>query len=92
MQATAVRIETVAHSYEDYLCRTPIKFGGVAVDRVTLLNVAVQVRTAAGKSARGCGSLPLGNVWSFPSREHSEPHLADSPVWSLSLGARADRR
>jgi L-alanine-DL-glutamate epimerase-like enolase superfamily enzyme len=68
VQSTAIRIESVAHSYEDYLYRTPIKFGGVAVDRVTLLNVAVRVRTAAGKSALGHGSMPLGNVWSFPSR------------------------
>ena len=26
------------------------------------------MRTAAGKTGRGFGSMPLGNVWSFPSR------------------------
>src|SRR5262249_40358252 len=26
------------------------------------------VETVGGKSARGFGSMPLGNVWSFPSR------------------------
>jgi L-alanine-DL-glutamate epimerase-like enolase superfamily enzyme len=68
MVATDIRIEEVNHSYEDFLYRTPIKFGGIAVDRVTLLNVECRVRTVTGKNARGFGSMPLGNVWSFPSR------------------------
>jgi L-alanine-DL-glutamate epimerase-like enolase superfamily enzyme len=68
MKPTDIRIEEVSHSYEDFLYRTPIKFGGIAVDRVTLLNVECRVRTVAGKTARGFGSMPLGNVWSFPSR------------------------
>lgn len=68
MRATDIRIDEVSHSYEDFLYRTPIKFGGVAVDRVTLLNVECRVRTVTGASALGFGSMPLGNVWSFPSR------------------------
>ncbi|MCL5745049.1 MAG: hypothetical protein M1541_14180, partial [Acidobacteria bacterium] len=47
--------------------RTPIKFGGTALDRVTLLNVNAVVRSGAGRTAKGFGSMPLGNVWSFPS-------------------------
>ncbi len=65
---TDIRIEDVSVVYEDFLYRTPIKFGGVALDRVTILNVNAMVRTVAGKSAKGFGSMPLGNVWSFPSR------------------------
>jgi L-alanine-DL-glutamate epimerase-like enolase superfamily enzyme len=65
---TDIRIEEMRFSYEDYLYRTAIKFGGTVVDRVTLLNVHCTVRTQAGRSARGFGSMPLGNVWSFPSR------------------------
>jgi L-alanine-DL-glutamate epimerase-like enolase superfamily enzyme len=68
MRPTDIRIEALEHGYEDFLFRTPIKFGGVAVDRATLLNVTCTVRTAAGRIARGFGSMPLGNVWSFPSR------------------------
>lgn len=62
-----IRIEELSASEESYLYRTPIKFGGTVVDRVTLLNVRVVVRNRAGKTARGFGSMPLGNVWSFPS-------------------------
>jgi L-alanine-DL-glutamate epimerase-like enolase superfamily enzyme len=65
---TDIRLEGVVFSYEDFHYRTPIKFGGIALDRVTILNVHAGVRTQAGKVARGFGSMPLGNVWSFPSR------------------------
>jgi L-alanine-DL-glutamate epimerase-like enolase superfamily enzyme len=62
-----VCVYEVTFDFEDYLYRTPIKFGGVALDRVTLLNVSCTVGWGH-KSARGVGSMPLGNVWSFPSR------------------------
>jgi L-alanine-DL-glutamate epimerase-like enolase superfamily enzyme len=68
VKATDIRIEDVSFGYEDYVYRTPIKFGGVALDRVTLLNVECQVRTRGGRAARGFGSMPLSNVWAFPSR------------------------
>jgi L-alanine-DL-glutamate epimerase-like enolase superfamily enzyme len=68
VKATNIRIEDVSFSYEDYRYRTPIKFGGTALDRVTMLNVDVTVRTLDGKIGRGFGSMPLGNVWSFPSK------------------------
>ena len=68
MKATDIRIEDVTYSYEDFHYRTPIKFGGVALDRATVLNAHVTVRTVAGKTARGFGSMPMGNVWSFPSK------------------------
>ncbi len=65
---TDIRIEDVRISFEDIQYRAPYKFGGVAVDRATLLNVECSVRTRAGKIAKGFGSMPLGNVWAFPSR------------------------
>jgi L-alanine-DL-glutamate epimerase-like enolase superfamily enzyme len=67
-RSTDIRIEEVTFAFEDYLYRTPIKFGGTEVDRVTLLNVHCVIRNAAGKTAKGFGSMPLGNVWSFPSK------------------------
>ncbi len=68
MKPTDIRLEAVRFAYEDFTYRTPIKFGGVALDRVTLLNVECDVRTGGGQRARGFGSMPLGNVWAFPSR------------------------
>lgn len=65
---TDIRIEEVSHSYEEYLYRAPYVFGGRSVDRATLLNVRCTVRTRNGRVGRGFGSMPLGNVWSFPSK------------------------
>jgi L-alanine-DL-glutamate epimerase-like enolase superfamily enzyme len=65
---TDVRIEAIDFQYEDFLYRAPIKFGGVAVDRATVLNVTCRVGTVSGKSAAGFGSMPLSNVWAFPSK------------------------
>jgi L-alanine-DL-glutamate epimerase-like enolase superfamily enzyme len=67
-KATDIRIDSITFTYEDFLYRSPIKFGGVALDRATIVNVQCVVRTAAGKTAHGFGSMPLGNVWSFPSK------------------------
>jgi L-alanine-DL-glutamate epimerase-like enolase superfamily enzyme len=71
MSEYGVRIKDVSYEYEDFRYRTPIKFGGVALDRVTLLNVNMVVERANGKLARGFGSMPLGNVWAWPSKELS---------------------
>ena len=65
---TDIRIEDVSIAYEDYKYRTPIKFGGHVLDRATLLNVNCSVRTGDGRVAKGFGSMPLGNIWSFPSK------------------------
>lgn len=63
-----IRIQEVRYDFEDFLYRAPYQFGGRTVDRVTLLNVDCVVRTLSGRTARGFGSMTLGNVWSFPSR------------------------
>src|SRR6516225_3279091 len=67
-RVTDIRIKDVEFSYEEHSYRTPIKFGGVVVDRATILNVECVVETVAGQAARGFGSMPLGNVWAFPSK------------------------
>ena len=66
-RGTDIRIENVRVEYEDYNYRFPYKFGGRTVAKVTILNVNCTVSSLAGKSAKGFGSMPLGNLWSFPS-------------------------
>ena len=68
MKPTDIRIRDISTETEDWLYRSPIKFGGVALDRATILNVKCLVETRSGKRARGFGSMPLGNVWAYPSR------------------------
>jgi L-alanine-DL-glutamate epimerase-like enolase superfamily enzyme len=64
---TDIFIDDVSYGTQDFLYRAPYKFGGQEVDRVTILNVTCLVHTADGRTAKGFGSMTLGNVWSFPS-------------------------
>ena len=63
-----IRIEQVLFGLEDASFRTPIKFGGHVVSTMTLLHVAIEAADRKGRRATGRGSMPLGNVWSFPSK------------------------
>lgn len=73
-----VRVDEINFSYKDYNYRTPIKFGGNVLDRVTLLNVDCVVSDGAGKTAKGFGSMPMGNVWAFPSKKLSYDQTLDA--------------
>lgn len=63
-----IRVTGVAFSTRDYPYRAPIKFGGVAVDRATILTAEVAVVGDDGRAARGTSAMPLGNVWAYPSK------------------------
>lgn len=64
-----LRIEKVSFAFEEFHYRFPYKFGGVPVDRATVLNVTIDARTGNGRPTTGFGSMPLGNVWAFPSKQ-----------------------
>ncbi|WP_202901702.1 mandelate racemase/muconate lactonizing enzyme family protein [Bryobacter aggregatus] len=67
-KTTEVRVKEIRASYEDFVYRTPIKFGGNIVDKVTMLNVHTVIEDGLGKSQKGFSSMSMGNVWSFPSK------------------------
>ncbi|MFN8008481.1 MAG: enolase C-terminal domain-like protein [Terriglobia bacterium] len=69
LSAHHIRLLEIQHQFEEFRYRTPFQFGGRTVDRVTLLNVFAHVVSVSGKEARGFGSMPLGNLWSFPSEK-----------------------
>ena len=71
MKATDIRIDDVVFTFAEFAYRTPIKFGGVVLDRATILDVEISVSTRSGKMAKGFGSMPLGNVWAYPTRTMS---------------------
>ena len=66
---SGIRVKEVTLGYEDYTYRTPIKFGGTVLDRVTILNVHCTIEAPGGRTSRGFGSMPLSNVWAYPSRK-----------------------
>ena len=65
--ANDVRIAEIAVAFEPVPFRMPLKFGGRVVDQTQLINVAVRVERRDGSSATGHGSMPVGNVWAWPS-------------------------
>jgi L-alanine-DL-glutamate epimerase-like enolase superfamily enzyme len=67
-RATDVRIKFAVIVFEPLAYRTPIKFGGRVIDKGFLANVTLTVEARDGKKhATGFGSMPVGNVWAWPS-------------------------
>lgn len=66
-KATDVRVKEVSVAFETVEYRSPLKFGGRVVDHSFLINAEMTVETHNGRFAVGKGSMPLGNVWAWPS-------------------------
>ena len=67
-KATDIRIKTAECAVETLPFRAPLKFGGRVIEKTLVLNVDVEVESRDGKRhASGFGSMPLGNIWSWPS-------------------------
>ncbi len=65
--STDVRIKDALCTFEPVSFRAPLKFGGRIVDKTFLINVEVTVETQAGAHATGIGSMPVGNIWAWPT-------------------------
>jgi L-alanine-DL-glutamate epimerase-like enolase superfamily enzyme len=68
-KSTDLRLLDARCETESIAYRAPMKFGGRVVTDVMLLNVWVAVETVQGRRATGLGSMPLGNVWAWPSNQ-----------------------
>ena len=80
-----IRIREITSSTECIAYRTPIKFGGRVVSDVVLLHVTATVETQDGRRGVGLGSMPMGNVWAWPSQRVS----ADQSLAAMTqLGQR----
>lgn len=66
--AGALRVVGVRTAFQEHRYRTPYKFSGAPVDRATILDVTIDAVGADGRRVQGFGSMPLGNVWAFPTR------------------------
>jgi len=64
---TDIRIIEATVQFEPIPFRAPLKFGGRIVQASTLINVTVEVANRSGHHAVGVGSMPVGNVWAWPS-------------------------
>ncbi|QDT38114.1 enolase C-terminal domain-like protein [Stratiformator vulcanicus] len=69
--------------------RAPLKFGGRVVDRTQLINVTVRLEGEGGRTAVGFGSMPVGNVWAWPSSQ-VEPDTAEPAMIDFAREAAAE--
>lgn len=76
---TDICITDAVASYQKYPFRTPLKFGGRTQTEHHLINVQVTVKTKSGKQAAGFGSMPVGQVWAWPSAQVS-PDQAEAAM------------
>ena len=72
-RTTDVRILSAAVSFEPVEFRAPLKFGGRTVNETNLINAVVSVETRDGRKTTGYGSMPVGNVWAWPSTQVEAP-------------------
>ncbi len=64
---TDIRIVEIGATTQQYAYRAPVKFGGRVVTDAVIFDVQLDVETRAGKRGRGYGSMPMGNIWAWPS-------------------------
>ncbi len=67
------RIVKAEVSFQPVPFRAPLKFGGRTVTQTDLINVTVEVEGRQGNRAIGHGSMPVGNVWAWPSTRVEPP-------------------
>ena len=70
---TDIALKEVRFSTERIDYRTPIKFGGRVVNEVVIANIEVVAETGDGRRGHGFGSMPMGNVWAWPSNHVETP-------------------
>ena len=67
--STDIRILDVQVAFEPVPFRAPLKFGGRIVDKSMLINAEITVENRKGHHAIGLGSMPVGNIWAWPSEK-----------------------
>lgn len=78
-KATDIRIRSATCAFEPITFRTPLKFGGRVQSKTYLINVDVEVESRDGKRhASGFGSMPVGNIWAWPTDKVSADQTEDA--------------
>ena len=65
---TDIRLTDVVVETQNTAFRAPLKFGGRVVNDCVLVNLVVHCETRDGRRGQGFGSMPMGNVWAWPSQ------------------------
>lgn len=69
-KATDISLKDVTISFEPLSLRAPLPFGERTLSKSLLVNVEVVAESRDGKRhATGYGSMPVGNLWAWPSTQ-----------------------
>jgi len=71
MARTDIRVLECQAFFTGERCRTPLKFGAVVIEEITLCHVRALVEDRAGARAEGWGATFLSDLWAFPSKSVS---------------------
>jgi L-alanine-DL-glutamate epimerase-like enolase superfamily enzyme len=82
-KSSDIRVVEATCEFEPVPFRAPLKFGGRIVDQTDLINVTVVVGNRKGERSTGFGSMPVGNVWAWPSQT-VEPPVAQKLMKQLA--------
>ncbi|HVX13363.1 MAG TPA: mandelate racemase/muconate lactonizing enzyme family protein [Pirellulales bacterium] len=66
---TDIYVRSLLLEEERIAFRSPMKFGGRVVTDAVLMHVWADVETRDGRRARGLGSMPMSNIWGWPTRD-----------------------
>lgn len=89
-KSTDIFLRSVTAETERIAYRAPIKFGGRVVTDAVLVHVTADVETRDGRRGRGHGSMPMGNIWAWPTRETApEATLAAMLDLAMKLAQQA---
>jgi L-alanine-DL-glutamate epimerase-like enolase superfamily enzyme len=79
---TDIRIRDARLEIEYLSFRTPLKFGGRVVEHYQVVNVWIDVENRVGDLGTGLGSMPIGNIWAWPTT--LEPDQTQAAMRTLS--------
>ncbi|MCS7306849.1 MAG: mandelate racemase/muconate lactonizing enzyme family protein [Thermoguttaceae bacterium] len=89
-KATDIRLVSVRAEIEHFDYRMPIKFGGRVLNDVLMFHVTVEVESRDGRRGQGFGSMPMGNIWAWPtSRATPDQTLAAMTALAHRMVERA---
>jgi len=73
-----VRVVEATPYFIEAVARTPLKFGGVVMDRLDYAQVRVEVETRAGRRGVGWGGMFQSDVWAFPDDRVPHPQRQEA--------------
>lgn len=89
---TDIRLLNVETTSERIAYRAPIKFGGRVVTDAVLVHVQIEVETRDGRRGLGLGSMPMSNIWAWPTRdlpaERTLQAMVDLARWAAAAAGK----